>query len=131
MFVQAKAKHIRLGNAGESIAVRFLRQRQYDILAIHYKPSSNSGEIDIVARDGGILRFIEVKTRTYSKFRKNYDKMPWVGLSQIKRNKHAARDYMSLLGNPKILFSFDLIEIYISRFGVRKLEYWIGNYGRR
>ncbi len=131
MFHLIKAKHIRLGKVGEAIAVKFLKQRHYDILGMHYKSSNNSGEIDIVARDGGILRFIEVKTRSYSRFKKNADKTPWVGLSQIKRNKHAASDYISLLGNPKILFSFDLIEIYIGRFGVRKLEYWVGNYGRR
>jgi putative endonuclease len=50
-----------LGRTGEEIACRRLRERGYEIVARGFRWSR--GEIDIVARDGGTLVFVEVKTR--------------------------------------------------------------------
>jgi putative endonuclease len=50
-----------LGRKGEELAVRFLRRRKYRILERNYR--LRSGEIDIIARDGATLVFVEVKTR--------------------------------------------------------------------
>jgi putative endonuclease len=52
-----------LGARGEEIALRFLKQRRFKILAQNYR--STFGEVDIIARDpDNILSFIEVKTRS-------------------------------------------------------------------
>src|SRR5579871_546276 len=54
-----------LGRRGEDIAHRYLRRRKYVIVARNYRPSSGAaGEIDIVARTGRKLVFVEVKTRS-------------------------------------------------------------------
>ena len=55
-----------LGRWGEECAVRYLRRRLYRIVATNY--SNRCGEIDIIARRGGILAFIEVKTRRTTRF---------------------------------------------------------------
>jgi len=47
---------------GESIAVSFLTTKHFRIITRNYR--ARHGEIDIVARDGNTLVFIEVKTRT-------------------------------------------------------------------
>jgi len=49
------------GAAGESIARRYLRLKGYAILDSNW--STTLGELDIVAERGGILVFVEVKTR--------------------------------------------------------------------
>src|ERR1700704_4949873 len=49
-----------LGERGENVAARELRNKGYRILTRNFK--CVMGEIDIVARDGKTLVFVEVKT---------------------------------------------------------------------
>jgi putative endonuclease len=56
----------RLGKSGEDLAVAELERRGYAILARRYR--TRHGEIDVVARDGDTIVFIEVKTRTSAEF---------------------------------------------------------------
>jgi putative endonuclease len=55
-----------LGKLGEDLACAALAQRGYAILARRYR--TRLGEIDIVARDGATLVFIEVKARAGDEF---------------------------------------------------------------
>ena len=55
------SEHLKLGRRGERWAVWALRWRGYRLLARNYR--TKFGEIDIVARQGGALVFVEVKTR--------------------------------------------------------------------
>ena len=55
-----------LGRRGEDLAVRALTQKDYRILA--RRARSRLGEIDIVARDGDVLVFVEVKARRGRRF---------------------------------------------------------------
>ncbi len=50
-----------LGNAGEREAARFLRGLGYQVLERRYR--TPLGELDLVARDGNCIVFVEVKTR--------------------------------------------------------------------
>lgn len=52
----------RLGQCGEKTVVRYLEKNGYTILTKNYR--CKIGEIDIIARDGADLVFIEVKTRS-------------------------------------------------------------------
>lgn len=51
-----------LGDRGERAAVRFLKRQGYRIIAKQYR--NNYGEVDIIAQDGKVFVFVEVKTRT-------------------------------------------------------------------
>ena len=55
-----------IGNGGELDAVSFLRRRGFAILDRNY--IFNHGEIDVVAKDGDVLVFVEVKTRRSTRF---------------------------------------------------------------
>jgi len=56
------SEHYDLGKAGETIAANFLKKEGYEILGrnLFFKKA----ELDIVARKGNDLVFVEVKTRT-------------------------------------------------------------------
>lgn len=51
-----------LGEVGESVAVTFLKGLRYCIVERNFR--CKCGEIDIVAKDGKTIVFIEVKTRS-------------------------------------------------------------------
>ena len=52
---------IALGNAGEDLACAELERRGYAIIARRYR--RRGGELDIIARDGKTMVFVEVKAR--------------------------------------------------------------------
>lgn len=49
------------GGAAEEAAARFLARRGLEVIARNYR--TRMGEIDLVARDGAVLVFIEVRMR--------------------------------------------------------------------
>jgi len=55
-----------LGKIGEDLACEELRRRGYAILARRYR--TRHGEIDIVARDGETIIFVEVKAKDTAEF---------------------------------------------------------------
>lgn len=55
-----------LGKSGEKIALRYLEDKKYRILARNFRLFR--GEIDIIALDRKILVFVEVKTRKSTDF---------------------------------------------------------------
>ena len=121
-------KRLKFGREGESAALTFLKKKGYRILEKNFR--SKVGEIDIVARDGTILCFVEVKTRRYSQKRKN-DHLPWVSYKQSQRIKKAAKDYIYKIEAPKIRYRFDLIEITMGRYSIKNISHWQNNFGRR
>jgi putative endonuclease len=57
---------VAFGKIGEDLACRELRRRGYAIIARRYRV--RGGELDIVARDGETLVFVEVKARADAAF---------------------------------------------------------------
>jgi putative endonuclease len=54
------------GHESEDKACEFLKERGYRIVARNWR--SRSGEVDIIARDGDVVVFVEVKARSGSEF---------------------------------------------------------------
>ncbi|MDD4110467.1 MAG: YraN family protein [Clostridia bacterium] len=54
------------GSAGEQLAAKYLEDKSYEILEQNY--ANKIGEIDIIAKQNDTIVFVEVKTRTSSKF---------------------------------------------------------------
>jgi putative endonuclease len=55
-----------LGHAGEDIAERYVRKQGYRIVERNYR--CRGGELDLIALDGKVVVFIEVKARTDNRF---------------------------------------------------------------
>lgn len=54
------------GSAGESAAAAYLKKKHYQILGQNY--ACRFGEIDLIARQGPYVVFVEVKTRKNENF---------------------------------------------------------------
>lgn len=54
------------GAKAENLSVQLLKEKGYKIVTTNY--SSKNGEIDIIAKEGGDLVFVEVKARSNLKF---------------------------------------------------------------
>lgn len=52
-----------LGDRGERLAARYLQKQGFRILQRGYRARVTRGEIDLIAREGDVLVFVEVKTR--------------------------------------------------------------------
>ncbi len=62
---EAKQKQT-LGKLGELLAAKYLQERGFTIIERNYH--AGHGEIDLIARDGDTLVFVEVKTRKSTQF---------------------------------------------------------------
>ncbi len=95
-----------LGSTGEEEACRFLRKKGYRILRRNFRAGRN--EIDIIARSGNTVAFVEVKTRTSV----NYAE-PWeaVGFKKRKNIKTAAKSYLAEEFCNEYEYRFDVISI--------------------
>ena len=81
------------GARAEQLAVDFLVDRGLEIVTRNYR--CRGGEIDIVARDGGTLVFVEVRLRGSAAFGG-----PAASITAAKRRRlsFAARHYLGRLG---------------------------------
>jgi putative endonuclease len=98
------------GAAGEAAAADYLEQvRRYVIVERNWKnPDDRREEIDLVARDGAIVIFVEVKTRAEGA------KVPgYYAVDQAKRRilRRAARCYLRGLPVKPRTFRFDVVEV--------------------
>jgi len=95
-----------LGNWGESKACRYLMLRGYRILERNY--SCRMGEIDIIARKGRFIVFVEVKLRKDNKFAYARE---FVTRSKQERIISTAQCWL-VANNNELQPRFDVIEIY-------------------
>ena len=102
-----------LGNAGEDLAASALQRQGYKILERNYL--TPLGEIDLIARQGKALVFIEVKTRRGERFG-----APQEAVSLGKQNKlRRLADYylkQKRLG-AEVLVRFDVVGITVNEKG--------------
>lgn len=81
--------HQKTGKWGEDLARRFLEKKGYSILACNYRNVRQ--EIDLIARIGNELVFVEVKTRKNNDFGFPEE---WVDEQKIKHIFNAADAYV-------------------------------------
>jgi putative endonuclease len=95
-----------IGSYGERVAAVFLRQRGYRILTRNV--TTERGEIDLVCRDGHVLAFVEVRSRSGDQFGR-----PAESLDERKEQamRNAAQDYLDLLKRDDITHRFDAVEV--------------------
>lgn len=108
-----------LGIAGEELAVQRLRQEGMQVLEQRWK--DHHLELDIIAFDPntGEMVFVEVKTRSTSRWGRPEDAIDY---SKITKTVRAAHHYM-LLRNVNSPARFDVFAIYIPESGKTHIDY--------
>ena len=107
------------GSKGEKRAADFLKKQGYKLLLRNY--NCRTGEIDIIAKEGGTFVFVEVKTR-----REGGKELPEAALTQKKRHRlcKAAQHFMRKYKLKDPLFRFDLIGIEFNNDDEWKINHW-------
>ncbi|HJZ72110.1 MAG TPA: YraN family protein [Vicinamibacterales bacterium] len=96
-----------LGKHGEDLACRELERRGYAIVARRYR--RRGGEIDIIARDGETVVFVEVKARDDLAYGAGAD-----AITALKRRRlsQVARDYLARHHRADCPCRFDVVSIH-------------------
>ena len=99
----------RVGRAGEDLAAKFLRREGLKVLYRNFR-APKGGEVDIVCRDGEMLAFVEVKTRTSSDYGN-----PGRAVDRKKQTliTKGAIAWLRALNFPDVIFRFDVIEVIL------------------
>lgn len=107
------------GKRSEIIASDYLKEKGYKILQTNYK--NKIGEIDVIAKDGEYIVFVEVKARLSQKFGHPFEAIDYrkqqkihnvASLYLVKNHKYGTLcrfDAISILGleNPEITHIID------------------------
>ena len=95
-----------LGVSGEQQAKKYLIKQGYKVLETNYK--TVLGEIDIIAKKDGFIVFVEVKTRSNTKFG-----LPRESVTPYKQNKirTVATYYLKVKNMLNFNVRFDVIDI--------------------
>jgi putative endonuclease len=106
------------GAVGEELAVNYLRERGFVILERNFR--CKGGEVDIVAREGGTLVFVEVKTRRSSAYG-----VPQLAVTAFKQRQIARAAQFWLARNHKVgsAARFDVLAIQLPAVGAAIIEH--------
>ncbi len=95
-----------IGRYGEDIAAAWLSEHGYVIVERNYR--RRFGEVDIIAKQGEYLVFIEVKTRSSSRFGTPFDAVTMKKQHQLTK---IADDYLLNHGQGNTLCRFDVLAV--------------------
>jgi len=112
------SKHLDIGKIGEAFAAAFLEQNGYRLVAANLtlpvgrnrRDAVITAELDLVAYDGAVLRFVEVKTR-----KSDWFASPEANVDRHKRRQiaRASREYRQMFGIQDEPYRYDVITIVL------------------
>jgi putative endonuclease len=108
-----------LGARGEELAARHLDRQGYRVLARNHRTSF--GELDVIARDGKEVVFVEVKTRL------DDESLPEesVDLRKVGRIARLAEAYLMSEGGEEAAWRIDVVSVVLDHQGeLRRIEHF-------
>jgi len=119
----------RIGQLGEDFAARFLIRRGQRLVCSNFKVpigrnrrgAAITGEIDLIALEGDVLCFVEVKTRSSDEFAAPEAAVDLRKQRQIIRT---ARIYRKIFGLQIIKFRYDVVSIVLNKVNSPKIEHF-------
>lgn len=112
-----RTEHLRRGRLGERAAKTHLRRIGMKFLTANFE---GRGEVDLVFRDGEMLVFVEVKTRSSENWGRPAEA---VDFPKRRLLTQTALDYLRLLENPEVIVRFDIVEVLLSNGKVREVRH--------
>ncbi len=104
--MKQQATHLQTGRDGEDAAGRFLQRQGWVLLARNWRYKHL--EVDLIAKDGDVLVFVEVKTLTSAAYGLPYEAVTWQKQQKLDR---AANSYIRQ-NHYEGEIRFDIISIF-------------------
>ena len=101
-----------LGNLGEELARQMLQELGYTILDTNYR--CRWGEVDIVAQDGDVIVFAEVRTRSSARFGTPEES---ITEAKIQRIVSTAQEYLQSMERDSESWRIDLVAVRMRNDG--------------
>jgi putative endonuclease len=116
-----------LGDLGERMAAEHLDRNGYRLVVANFKvpigrntnDAQVTGEIDLIAFDGDVLCFIEVKTRTSDEFT---GPLSAVDLRKQRQIIRTARVYRRIFSIRDVKYRYDVVTIVMKQGRVPEIE---------
>lgn len=99
------------GRRGEDLAHRYLEERGLQVVARNWMPPGQHCEIDLVARDGEQVVFVEVKSRSSTEYgdpERNLDRIKQIAM------RRGAFWFMKVHEVPETAVRFDLVTVVLA-----------------
>ncbi|NUO39621.1 MAG: YraN family protein [Gemmatimonadaceae bacterium] len=103
-----------LGELGERIAERWLRERGWRVMQRRFR--SGHRDIDLVVEREGVVAFVEVKARRSIEFGGPIGAVNWRKQKELGRS---ARIWVDRHGRPMEVYRFDVIGVVVAGSRVR------------
>lgn len=100
-----------VGKLGENLAASYLHKEERMKLLYRNFRAPKGGEVDLICRDGEVLVFAEVKTRTTLQYGRPAEAVNKKKQLLIVRG---ALEWLRLLDHPDVLFRFDIVEVVLT-----------------
>lgn len=119
--------HLTVGLEGEDAVFFYLQRKGYVVVARRWSSGEVPGDVDLIAWDGTVLCFVEVKTRTA------HDMTPAeAAVDEHKRNvlRRLARRYVHQLPQqtaPPV--RFDVVSVYLVPGQEREFQHFEASFG--
>jgi putative endonuclease len=107
-----------VGKYGEDIAIAYLKAKKYAVIDRNYR--CKCGELDIIAKDGKTIVFVEVKTRRVLSYGP-----PQLSVTEFKQRQisKAALVYLAAKRINDVAARFDVIAIYLHCQQVPRIDH--------
>jgi putative endonuclease len=118
-----------IGDRGEQAAADFLLKKNYEILARQFR--YRNGEIDIVAKTGGVMVFVEVKTADLTRTGASAfgDPETWLDAKKQKFLRKSAEYYLwkNKIGEIDCRFDLIAVRLHADREEINHIEnaFWM------
>ncbi len=121
----------KVGQIGEELAARFFEKKGYRLVLANFKVPVGrnrlgvavTGEIDLIALDGDVLCFVEVKTRSSDEFA---SPLAAVDLRKQRQIIRTAKVYRKVFSISEVKFRYDVVSIVLVENSRPKIELFKG-----
>ncbi|MFS8477588.1 MAG: YraN family protein [Micromonosporaceae bacterium] len=114
-------ERLAVGAYGERVAVAHLVEQGMVVLDRNWR--CPAGEIDIIARDGSTVVFVEVKTRRGEEFGAPEEA---VGAGKVRRLRRVAAQWLATSGVRPAEVRFDVVSVLALPKGASRIEHLKG-----
>ncbi|HEY9899182.1 MAG TPA: YraN family protein [Pantanalinema sp.] len=124
MAKSTESARLALGRKGEALAASHLERAGYAIVARNAR--TRWGELDLVARDGALWVFVEVKTRRGDRFGQGAEAVTYAKQQKIIR---MAQIYLARQALWDVAIRFDVVEVSFDDGASPRIRHLVGAFG--